>query len=164
MILSFFIWLHWVLAAACSIFCCGIWDLVPYQGSNYSVLLHWECRGLATRPPGKSLPQWFLSMYPDFWTAFDKVFPKDQNQNLASATMSWETWRKFHRWLDLNFYSIKKDVEPDSVEMWASANREPDRRHNHLNSREVLQEGPHGSPMGHLAQGQSGRRHSLENC
>lgn len=88
----------------------------------------------------------------------------DLNQNPASATVSWEAWRKSHRWLDLNFYSIKKEVEPDSAEMWVSENREPDRRDNHLNSRDVLQEGPQGSPLGRLAQGQSGRRHSLENC
>ena len=31
---SLFIWLHWVFVAALGIFSCGMWDLVPWQGSN----------------------------------------------------------------------------------------------------------------------------------
>ena len=41
-----FIWLHGVLVASC-----GLW--FPDQGSNPGPL-HWELRGLATGPQGKS--------------------------------------------------------------------------------------------------------------
>ena len=54
-----FIWLHWVLFVVCGIFSgsmqtlsCGMWDPLPYQGSN-PCPLHWECRLLATGPPRK---------------------------------------------------------------------------------------------------------------
>ena len=65
-----FIWLHQVLIAACGIFslhcsiqeflvtACGIY--FPDQGSNRGPL-HYECRVLATGPPGKSQPDRFLN-------------------------------------------------------------------------------------------------------
>lgn len=91
-----------------------------------------------------------------FGVVFDKVFPEDLNQNPGSATMNWVAWRKSHKCLDLNFYSIKKEVEADSAEVLASEKRAPDKSDNHLNLREVLQEGPQGSPLGRPAQGQLG--------
>ena len=45
-----FIWLHWILRAACRIFNCGIWDLAPQPRIP---TLHWERRVLATGSPGK---------------------------------------------------------------------------------------------------------------
>ena len=62
-----FIWLCWVLVAACGIFSFNIRDLVPpKKGSNLGPL-HWELGVLATEPPGKSLipvlslQDWLLS-------------------------------------------------------------------------------------------------------
>ena len=53
-------WLCWVLVEACrisrcscGIFSCGMWDLVPSQGSNPSPL-HWELGVFAAGAPGKS--------------------------------------------------------------------------------------------------------------
>ena len=68
-----FIWLHQVLIAACGIFSvhCSIQDVLvaacgiyfPGQGSNRG-LLHYECRVLATGPPGKSQAWHFLMWVP----------------------------------------------------------------------------------------------------
>ena len=48
-----FIWLCWVLVAACRIFSCSIWDLVPWPGTELGALLPWEQEVLATGPSGK---------------------------------------------------------------------------------------------------------------
>ena len=47
-----FIWLHWILVVACSIFHCSMWDLVPRQEIKARPT---ACTVLATAPPGKSL-------------------------------------------------------------------------------------------------------------
>ena len=51
---------------ACRIFSCGmgtlsciIWDLVPWPGWEPQALL-WECRILATEPPGNSLTSYYI--------------------------------------------------------------------------------------------------------
>ena len=41
------------LVAACKIFSCGMWDLIPEKGLNLGPL-HWELGVLAPGPPGKS--------------------------------------------------------------------------------------------------------------
>ena len=48
-----FIWLCWVLVVALRIFCCGMYDLIPWPGIE-PWPLHWELRVLATGPLGKS--------------------------------------------------------------------------------------------------------------
>ena len=55
-----FIWLHWVLLAACGIY-------FPDQGSNPGPL-HWECRVLANTPPRRS-PS-FLLEFPSQLNSF----------------------------------------------------------------------------------------------
>ena len=49
------------------IFSCGVWNLVPGQGSNLGPL-HWECRVLDTGPSQKSLRKCFtfVSSHPTF--------------------------------------------------------------------------------------------------
>ena len=52
-----FIWLCWVLVAACGIPRCGMWDLAPQPRIKPSPpFQHWEHRVWATGLPGKSLP------------------------------------------------------------------------------------------------------------
>ena len=48
------IWLPQVLAVACKLFGCSMWDLVPWPGIEPRPL-HWENGVLATGSPGKSL-------------------------------------------------------------------------------------------------------------
>ena len=51
-----FIWLCWVLVAACGIPRCGMWDLAPQPRIKPSPpFQHWEHRVWATGLPGKSL-------------------------------------------------------------------------------------------------------------
>ena len=59
---NLFIWLCWFLVAACELFvvACGI--QFSDQGSNPGTL-HWECRVLATQPPGKSLQFSFKKIF-----------------------------------------------------------------------------------------------------
>ena len=51
-VLYLFIWMHQI-AAACRIFSCGMWDLVPGPGIKPRSL-QWEHEVLATGPPEKS--------------------------------------------------------------------------------------------------------------
>ena len=48
-----FNWLHWVLVAACRVFSCGVWDLVPCPGTGPGPLC-WELRVLASGPAGNA--------------------------------------------------------------------------------------------------------------
>ena len=52
--------LCWVLIVAHKVFnlCCSRWDLVPWPGIEAQPL-YWECRVLATGPPGNSLANFF---------------------------------------------------------------------------------------------------------
>ena len=54
----YLIWLCQVLVMACGIFSCGMWDLVPWPGSNLGPSLHWEPRVLA--PDHQGSPQVLL--------------------------------------------------------------------------------------------------------
>lgn len=55
---SFLMWLHWVSAAACGIFCYGMWGPVPQPGVEFRppVLGVWT-----SGPPGKSPQVSFLT-------------------------------------------------------------------------------------------------------
>ena len=55
----------WALAVAQGIFSCCMWDLVPWPGIEL-VPLHWECRVLATGPPGES-PAFLLFLFLSFF-------------------------------------------------------------------------------------------------
>ena len=52
--ISLFIWLYWVLAAACGIFSCGVWNLVPWQGAAPRPPA-WEC-GVLTAGQPREIP------------------------------------------------------------------------------------------------------------
>ena len=58
-LLRLFIWLPWVLLAACRIFQLWAWGMyLPHQGLNPS-LLHWTLRVLTTGPPGSPVADIF---------------------------------------------------------------------------------------------------------
>ena len=59
-----FINLHQVLVTAHGIFSCGMWNLVPWRGIK-SRPLHWECRLLATGPPGSPSPRFISEAHCD---------------------------------------------------------------------------------------------------
>ena len=53
--------MHWVFIVACKFLAVARRIQFPNQGSNLGPS-HWECRVLATGPPGKSQEQPFLSV------------------------------------------------------------------------------------------------------
>ena len=56
-----FNWLHWVLVAACRVFSCGVWDLVPCPGTGPGPLC-WELRVLASGPAGNAATSYLKKM------------------------------------------------------------------------------------------------------
>ena len=69
--LNLFIWLHWVLVAACELLVAAYDIKFPDQGLNPGPML-WEHRVLATGPPGKSLTSYSL-LWSTWWVIGDKA-------------------------------------------------------------------------------------------